>query len=152
MERAAIQDQWPEPVSYCWGCGGSNGRGLRIKSYWDGDETVCTWEPGDEHIAFPGYLNGGIIATIIDCHCVNTACSAAYRAAGREIGTEPHLAYVTGSLFIEYLKPTPLGRPVTLRARVKEMGERKTVVACSLFCDGVECARGETVAVRIGPA
>jgi acyl-coenzyme A thioesterase PaaI-like protein len=149
MEQVAIQDQWPEQVRFCWGCGGKNEHGLRIKSYWDGDETVCTWHPKEHHIAFPGFLNGGIIATIIDCHSINTACAAAYRAAGREIGTEPHLAYATGSLFIEYLRPTPLNKPVILRARIKEMSERKTVVDCSLFCEGLECARGETVAVRL---
>lgn len=154
MEREAIQDQWPEAGMYCWGCGEKNEHGLRIKSYWDGDrdETVCTWQPEPYHIAFPGYLNGGIIATIIDCHSVNTACAAAYRAQGREVGTEPYLMYVTGSMCIEYLRPTPLGKPVTLRARIKEMGERKTVVMCSLYCDGQECARGETVAVKLNSA
>jgi acyl-coenzyme A thioesterase PaaI-like protein len=149
MEQEAIQDQWPEAFKTCWGCGENNEHGLRIKSYWDGDEAVCEWQPEDHHIAFPGYLNGGIIATIIDCHSVNTANSAAYRAQGREPGTEPYIFYVTGSMRIDYLQPTPLGKPVTLRARIKEMEERKTVVTCSLFSDGVECVKGETVAVRL---
>jgi acyl-coenzyme A thioesterase PaaI-like protein len=149
MEQVAIQDEWPEAFKYCWGCGGKNEHGLCIKSYWDGDEAVCEWQPEDYHIAFPGYLNGGIIATIIDCHSVNAANSAAYRAEGREPGTEPYLFYVTGSMYIEYLQPTPLNKPVTLRARIKEMGERKAVIACSLYSDGQECARGETVAVRL---
>ena len=149
MSEKAFQDYYPDDVSYCYGCGRLNDHGLHIKSYWDGDETVCEWQPEDYHIAFPGYLNGGIIATIIDCHSVNTANSAAYRAEGREPGTEPYLFYVTGSMHIDYLRPTPLGKPVTLRARVMEMGERKAVVACSLYSDGQECARGETVAVRL---
>jgi acyl-coenzyme A thioesterase PaaI-like protein len=149
MEQESIQDQWPEAFKTCWGCGDRNQHGLRIKSYWDGDESVCEWQPEDYHIAFPGYLNGGIIATIIDCHCVNTANSAAYRAQGREIGTEPHLFFVTGSLHVDYLRPTPLSRPVTMRARIKEMGERKMVVTCSLYSGEQECARGETIAVRL---
>ena len=149
MEQEAIQDQWPEAFKTCWGCGENNKNGLRIKSYWDGDEAICEWQPEDHHIAFPGYLNGGIIATLIDCHSVNTANSAAYRAQGREPGTEPYIFFVTGSMRIDYLRPTPLGKPVTLRARVMEMGERKAVVSCSLFSAEVECARGETVAVRL---
>lgn len=149
MEQVAIQDQWPEEIMFCWGCGDKNEHGLRIKSYWDGDETVCTWQPGEYHIAIPGFLNGGIIATIIDCHCVNTAASAAYKAAGRAIGTKPHLPYVTGSLFVEYLLPASIGKPLNLRARIKETSDRKTVVSCSVFCDGLECARGETVAIRL---
>ncbi|MDD3718510.1 MAG: PaaI family thioesterase [Actinomycetota bacterium] len=149
MEEKAIQDQWPEAFKTCWGCGDRNEHGLRIKSYWDGDESVCEWRAEPHHIAFPGYLNGGIIATIIDCHSVNTANAAVYRDEGREPGTEPLVFYVTGSIYVEYLRPTPLDKPVTLRARIKEKGERKTVVACSLYSDGVECARAETVAVRL---
>jgi acyl-coenzyme A thioesterase PaaI-like protein len=137
---------------YCWGCGDKNEHGLRIKSFYDGDESVCIWHPEDHHIAFPGHLNGGIIATIIDCHSVNTACAAAYKAEGREMGTEPYLFYVTGSIHIEYLRPTPLGKPVTLRAKVKEMGERKSLVVCSLYSDDLECVRGETIAVKLIPA
>ncbi|MDY6796680.1 MAG: PaaI family thioesterase [Actinomycetota bacterium] len=152
MGQASIQEQWPEAGKYCWGCGQRNERGLRIKSYWDGDEAVCAWQPENYHIAFPGYLNGGIIATIIDCHSVNAANSAVYREMGIEMGKEPFILYVTGSLHIDYLRPTPLGKAVTLRARIKEMGERKAVVVCSLYSGDLECARGETVAVRMDPA
>ena len=77
MGQKAIQDQCLEPAMYYWGCGGKNEHGLCIKSYWDEDETVCTFRPDAHHIAYPGSLNGGIIATIIDCHCVNTAISVA---------------------------------------------------------------------------
>lgn len=147
MERA-FQDQMTE--NYCWGCGSLNEHGLKIKSYWSGNEAVCSWKPKGYHSAAPQHiLNGGIIATIIDCHCVCTAIAAAYRAEGREIGTQPPIWYVTGSLQVSYLQPTPVDEEVVLRARVKEMKERKTILTCSLFAKGAECAQGEVVALRM---
>ena len=135
--------------NHCWGCGSFNEHGLQIKSYWSGNEAVCTWKPKDYHTAGSQHiLNGGIIATIIDCHCTCTAIAAAYRAEGREISTEPPIWYSTASLQVTYLRPIPISEPVTLRARVKETGERKTIVTCSLSAQGEECARGELVAVR----
>jgi acyl-coenzyme A thioesterase PaaI-like protein len=151
MQSDAIQDMWPEYFSYCWGCGRNNEHGLRIKSYWQGDEAVCTWQAEPYYQAFPGFLNGGIIATIIDCHCINVANAVAYQGQEKEVGSELQAGYVTGSLSIKYLRPTPIDRPVLLRAKVKQILERKIIVSCSLFSDGIECARGETVAVKIGP-
>jgi len=123
---------------------------LQIKSYWSGDEAVCTWQPKPYHAAGPMHVvNGGIIATIIDCHCVCTAIAAAYRAEDREIGTEPPIWYVTRSLQVTYLRPTPIDQPLVLRARIQEMNERTTLLTCSLFGKGEECARGKVVAVRV---
>jgi len=149
MNQQAFQDEMKIP---CWGCGSTNEHGLQIKSYWSGDEAVCTWQPKDYHTGPPHILNGGIIATIIDCHCLCTAIAAAYRAEGREINTEPSICYGTASLQVTYLRPTPIDEPVVLRARVKEMKERKAIVICSLFAKGEECARGEVVAVRVPAA
>ncbi len=149
MEKKAIQDRWPELGTYCWGCGRNNEHGLHLKSYWQGDETVATFQPEEYHLAFPGVLNGGIIATLIDCHSVNTANTAVFRAEGREFEMDPLSGFVTGSLIIKYLKPTPAGEAVTLRARVKEMKERKVTVTCSLYSGDTECAVGEVVAVRL---
>jgi acyl-coenzyme A thioesterase PaaI-like protein len=143
------------PGNYCWGCGRINEHGLQIKSYWSGDEAVCTWRPKPYHAAGPRHiLNGGIIATIIDCHCVCTAIAAAYRAEGREIGTEPLIWYVTQSLQVTYLRPTPIDQPLVLRARIKEINEKTTVLTCSLSENGrgEECAQGEVVAVRVPSA
>jgi acyl-coenzyme A thioesterase PaaI-like protein len=90
---------------------------LQIKSYWDGEESVCTFTPRPYHIAIPGYVYGGLIASLIDCHCTGTASAAAYRAAGREMGTEPLFRYVTGTLHVEYVRPTPLGAPLESTSR-----------------------------------
>jgi acyl-coenzyme A thioesterase PaaI-like protein len=150
MSKAAFQEQING--NHCWGCGGLNEHGLKIKSYWSGDEAVCTWQPQEYHCAAPkDILNGGIIATLMDCHSICTAIAAAYRKEGREIGTEPCIWYATGSLQVEYLKPTPIGEQLTILAKIKEITGRKTVLNCSLFARGEECARGEVVAVRIPP-
>ncbi len=150
MEEKAIQDRWHEIGSYCWGCGRSNEQGLRLKSFWQGDEVVATFQPAEYHMAFPGVLNGGIIATLIDCHSLNTANAASCQAEGREYDADPLSGFVTGSIFIKYLKPTPTEEPVFLRARVKEMKERKITVTCSLYSGETECATGEVIAIRIG--
>ncbi|HLE24452.1 MAG TPA: PaaI family thioesterase [Thermodesulfobacteriota bacterium] len=150
MDQLAFQDHMER--NKCWGCGSSNEYGLHIKSYWSGDESVCTWKPHQHHMAGPTHiLNGGIIATLIDCHSVCTAIAAAYREEGRELNTEPFIWYVTASLKIDYIRPTPISEPVTLRARVKEMRGRKTIVTCSLLSNGEECARGEVIAIRVSP-
>lgn len=135
--------------NYCWGCGRDNEEGLQIKSRWQGDESVCVWQPRAPYIVPPRHVNGGVIATIMDCHCVCTAVADAYRSEGREIGSDPQIWYVTGSLNVTYLRPTPLSKPVTLRARVTQKNQRRTTVACSLISDGHECAQAEVVAVRV---
>jgi acyl-coenzyme A thioesterase PaaI-like protein len=148
VTTTAIQDQIPG--NHCWGCGTLNPQGLHIKSYWDGDGTVCTFQPSPQHAAGPPHiLNGGIIAAVIDCHSICTALADAYRVAGRAIGTEPPLWLVTASMTIDYLAPCPIGGPVELRARVVEIKGRKRQVATVLSAGGVECARGAVVAVEV---
>jgi len=151
VEPGAFQDDIAE--QHCWGCGVLNEHGLQIKSYWSGDEAVCTWQPKAHHMAGPTHvLNGGIIATIIDCHSICTAIAAAHRAEGWTGNADASIWYVTASLQVTYLKPTPIREPVMLRARVKETKGKKTIVTCSLFAKEEECARGEVVAVRVPPA
>jgi acyl-coenzyme A thioesterase PaaI-like protein len=144
----AIQDQIPH--NHCFGCGTLNPRGLHIKSFVEEDEAVCTFVPSPDHMAGPTtVLYGGIIAAVIDCHSVCTAIADAYRAAGQEIGSEPHRWCVTASLRIDYLAPTPIDRPVELRARVREKSGRKRIVECTMRSDGREVARAEVVAVEV---
>ncbi len=140
------------PQNHCWGCGAANPEGLHVKSHWAGDESVCTWQPGGHHSAGPrGVLNGGIIASIVDCHSICTAIADAYNDEGRDIGTDPVIWYATGSLQVRYKRPAPIVGPVSLRARITEKTERKTVLSCSVVSGGEECAVGEVVAVRVPP-
>jgi len=149
MDDKAVQDYYPDDLSHCYGCGRLNEHGLHIQTYWDGDETVCTFHPKPYHTAIPGYVYGGLIASLIDCHGTGTAAAAAYRAEGRPMDTEPPLRYVTASLHVDFLRPTPLGVPLEVRATVKEIKGRKVVVEETLSAGGEVCARGEVVAVRM---
>ena len=149
MSQKAFQDYYPDNLSLCYGCGRLNEHGLQIKSYWDGEETVCIFQPRPYHTAIPGYVYGGLIASLIDCHGTGTAAAAAYRAEGREMDTEPPLRFLTGSLQVQYLRPTPLGVPLEVRASVKDVKGRKVVVAARLLANGEVCAQGEVVAIRM---
>lgn len=144
--RLSVQDSWPEEATFCWGCGKNNPHGLQLKSYWDRDETIAIWEPKEHHLAFPGILNGGIIATLIDCHATGTANAAAHKASEDE---SYHFMYVTASLSVKFLKPTPLHRPVTLKARVTDMSNTRITVGCNLYSDDTLCATGVVVTARV---
>ncbi len=148
MNEKAFQDYYPDDLSHCYGCGRLNENGLQIKSYWDGDESVAIFQPRPYHTAIPGYVYGGLIASLIDCHGTGTAAAAAYRAAGREMGTEPPYRYVTAALHVNYLKPTPLVE-LEVRGSVKEIKGRKVVVEIEVRAEGEVCARGEVVAVQM---
>ncbi|MEJ2558827.1 MAG: PaaI family thioesterase [Anaerolineae bacterium] len=149
MSQRAFQDYYPDELSYCYGCGRLNEHGLQIKTCWDGDEAVTRFQPRPYHIAIPGYVYGGLIASLIDCHATGTAAAAAYRAEGRAMDSEPPLRFVTASLHVDYLRPTPLGVPLEVRGRVKEIKGRKVVVEATLSAEGQVCARGEVVAVQM---
>jgi acyl-coenzyme A thioesterase PaaI-like protein len=149
MEGRAFQDGYPDELSHCYGCGRLNEHGLRIKSYWNGDETVATFLPKPYHTAIPGYVYGGLIASLIDCHGTGTAAAAASRAAGRESSTDPRFRYVTASLHVEFIRPTPLGVPLEVRGRVKEITGRRVTVSATVSAGGQVCARGEVVAVQM---
>ncbi|HPD61229.1 MAG TPA: PaaI family thioesterase [Thermodesulfobacteriota bacterium] len=149
MDQKAFQDYYPDDVNHCYGCGRLNKQGLQIKSYWDGEETVAHFIPRSYHTASPGYVYGGLIASLIDCHSTGTAAAAAYRAEGRSMDTKPALRYVTATLRVDYLKPTPIGVPLEVRGRVKEIKGRKVIVETTLMANGEVCARGEVVAVQM---
>jgi acyl-coenzyme A thioesterase PaaI-like protein len=111
---------------------------------------VARFTPEPYHCAGPThFVNGGIIATLIDCHCVCTAAAAAYRDAGREIGGEPHFHYATVTLDVEYLRPTPIAVELTLEATITERTERTYVLSCELVARGKTCARGSVEAIRV---
>ena len=148
-EKKAFQDYYPDDHSHCYGCGRLNSQGLKIKSYWDGDETVAHFTPRPHHTAMPGYVYGGLIASLIDCHGTGSAAAAAYRREGRAMDSLPPLRYVTASLKVDYLRPTPIGVTLELRGRIIQVKGRKVVVEATLSANGRECARGEVVSVKL---
>lgn len=149
MSEPAFQDFYPDHMAHCYGCGRLNHEGHQIKSYWDGDESICHFQPKPYHTAIPGYVYGGLLASLIDCHGTGTAAAAGYRAEHRAMDTEPALRYLTASLHVDYHKPTPLGPLLEIHGKVKEVKGRKVVIEEWIVVDGVTTVRGEVVAVQV---
>ncbi len=137
----------------CFGCGAWNRRGLNIKSRWEGDWSICEFTPQPHHAAMPAdIVNGGIIAAVIDCHCVCTAIADAYRRADRYAGDGklPLLWYATASLNINYRRPTPLMGIFTVRAKVISVRGRRTTLSAELLSHENELTcDAEVVAVEV---
>ncbi len=149
MPTKAFQDFYPENVSHCYGCGRLNERGLRIRTYWEGEESVTRFQPRPEHTAIPGYVYGGLLASLVDCHGTGTAAAAMYKKDGRPMDSLPAYRFVTASLHVDYLAPTPLGVELEIRGRVKEIKGRRVVVEATVSVDGRITVRGEVVAVQM---
>ena len=149
LPSKAVQDFYPDDHAHCYGCGRLNPHGLQLKTRWEGDETVARFTPRPEHVAIPGFVYGGLIASLVDCHAMGTAAAALERAEGREIGDGPAPRFVTASLKVEYLKPTPLGPELVIRARAVEVGARKVRVQVTVTASGIVTATSEVVAVRM---
>lgn len=145
MSDHAFQDQYPDDYANCYGCGRNNSNGLHLKSYWDGDESVCRYTPGLQYSGgFPGFVYGGMIASIMDCHGAGTAAAAKARETG-----EPVSRFVTASLKVDYLKPTPQGVELELRGTIVELKGRKVTVDVSLKADQILCATGTVIMVQL---
>ena len=145
----AFQDYYPDNVAQCYGCGSQNHHGHQIKTHWDGDEAVTFFTPEAYQTSVPGYAYGGLIASLIDCHSTGTAAAAMYRSESREMDSLPAFRFVTGSLHVDFLKPTPIAGTLEIRGRVKEIKGRKVIVESTVLADGVVTARGEVVAVQM---
>jgi acyl-coenzyme A thioesterase PaaI-like protein len=148
MTDKAFQDYYPDDVAHCYGCGHLNEKGLQIKSHWDGGETVCRYRPRPEHTAIPGYVYGGLIASLIDCHATGSAAAAKFREEGRTMDSEPPIRFLTASLSVEFLRPTPIDTELELRGRIVEIKGRKVLVEIDLSAEGELCARGRVVTVQ----
>lgn len=151
----AVQASWPELT--CYGCGPASPDGLGLESYLapegEGDRLVARVDPdGTLTSGTPNVAYGGYVASLVDCHCVWTAITFAYRAEGRALGSAPRIAYVTGRLTVDYRAPTPLDRTIHLRAWPVEETDRRTTVRCELGPEGETTAAGEVVAVRVAPS
>lgn len=143
----ALQDLYPDDFSHCYGCGRLNSAGLHVKSEWKDGESVARFTPAPHHMALPGYVYGGLLASLVDCHAMATAAAASMTAAGQTPGADPTPRFVTASLQVDYLRPTPLGPELVLRARPVERTERKVIVEMSVFAGDAECVKGRVVAV-----
>lgn len=143
----SLQERYA-PENACFGCGPANGKGLRIRSFPEGDRVVAVWTPEPHHEAFPGVLNGGIIGALLDCH---SNWTAAWHLMGRT-AAESLPCTVTADYAVRLHRPTPSTGPVGLTAHVVESTDRKAVVEAELTAGGKLCAtcRGTFVAVTEG--
>lgn len=145
VSESAFQDQYPDDYAHCYGCGRLNPRGLHLKSFWDGEETVCRFTPGSHYSGgFPGFLYGGMIASLIDCHGAGTAAAAKARQDGQSISR-----FVTASLKVDYLAPTPINTELEVRGKVVEIKGRKVTVDLWVIAAGTTCAKGTVLYVQL---
>ena len=145
----AFQDYYPEHLAHCYGCGRLNEHGYRIQTVWDGDHSLTRFTPAPFHTAIPGYVYGGLLASLIDCHSTGTASAAMYREEGRAMDTLPAFRFVTGSLLVRFAKPTPLGPLLTIRGRGREIKGRKVLVESEVLVGDVAFASGEVIAIQL---
>ncbi len=143
----SIQETYA-PNLACFGCGPANPKGLHIRTFAEGEEFVAEWQASKEYKAFEGMLSGGIIGTLLDCHC-NWA--AAFHLM-KKTGADKPPCTVTAEYSIKLLRPTPSDRAVKLVARVVESTEDRAVVEGELIAHDKVCAtcRGTFVAVKPG--
>jgi acyl-coenzyme A thioesterase PaaI-like protein len=150
MEKVvkAIQDEYPDDFAWCYGCGRLNQDGHHFRTGWLGEKTITLYTPKAEHTAIPGFVYGGLIASLIDCHGTGSASLALYRKNGYEIGgpVEPP-RFVTGSLHVDFKKPTPQGEMLKAIGTVEEIHPKKWRVKTEVYANDTVVATGEVVAV-----
>ena len=146
--KTAIQDTYPDDVAHCYGCGSLNEVGHQIKTVLEGDETVTEFTPEPYHTAIPGYVYGGLIASLIDCHSTGSAAIYTMRNAGKEPGSEEAPRFVTAHLEVDFLAPTPMG-PLRLVGHAAEVKDRKVVVTTDFYAGEMRTAKGSAVLVRM---
>lgn len=147
----AFQDYYPEKFSHCYGCGKSNPHGHHLKSYWDGEETIARFTAAPEFSGgVPDHVYGGMVASLLDCHGTASAAAFAYREAGRELddGGE-FMRFVTASLKVDFLRPTPIGVELVIRGRLRGMEGRKVQLDLSLSQAEQTCATGQMLAIQL---
>jgi len=148
-EMKSFQDYYPDDFAICYGCGRLNEHGLKIKSYWDGDESICTFQPKAYRTGGHKFVYGGLIASLMDCHGAATASAEKHRCDGYEYGHGMFTRFVTASLKVDFLAPVPIDGEIILRGKVDEIKGRKSVVSMTLRSADTLCAKGKMVAVQI---
>ena len=144
----AVQDEYAEEFAWCYGCGRLNKKGHQFRTAWSGEETVTLYEPKQAHTAIPGFVYGGLIASLVDCHGTGSASLALHRKNGFEPGSgEEPPRFVTASLHVDYLKPTPQGILLKAVGKIEEIHPKKFKVKTEVYAGDILCATGEVTAV-----
>lgn len=146
--KQAIQDEYPEDFAWCYGCGRLNKEGHQFRTGWQGEETVTVYTPKPEHTAIPGFVYGGLIASLVDCHGTGSASLALHRKNGFKPGSgEAPPRFVTASLHVDYKKPTPQGKTLKAVGRIEEIHPKKFKILVDVFAEEELVATGEVQAV-----
>jgi acyl-coenzyme A thioesterase PaaI-like protein len=146
MSEKSLQETYA-PHNACFGCGPANEKGLKIRSFVQGDEVVAEWTPQKHHEAFEGILNGGIIGALLDCHSNWTAAWHLMKKSGEN---HPPCT-VTAEFAIKLTRPTPTNVPVHLSAVVTESTDDRAVVDAKLMANGKICATCHGIFVAVKP-
>ncbi len=144
-----VQDYYPDHFAKCYGCGRLNEDGHQIKTIWNGEETITRFMPKEYHTAIPGFVYGGLLASLIDCHGTGSAALALAKANNIELTEFNAPRCVTASLKVDYKKPTPMGVNLEIRGIIKEVKGRKVIVEAQLLADGDICVTGEIIAIQV---
>lgn len=162
MAATAFQDLYPDDLAHCYGCGKNNEQGHQLKSYWledtdtegdnsttDSQKTIAHFTPKPYHTAIPGFVYGGLLASLIDCHATGSASAMAYRQAVLAHGSSDAQRFVTGALNVSFLAPTPIDAELELIGTFTEIKERKIVIDITLTANGTLCATGHVIAIKM---
>ena len=149
MEKKGVQDYYDDRFGHCYGCGRLNKEGLQIKTAWDGEETLTRYTPKSYHTALPGFIYGGLIASLIDCHGTGSSALAYARENGIKLEGYNAPRFVTGTLNIQYKRPTPLGPEIEIRGKVREVKGKKVTIDATLSVAGDVCATGEIISILV---
>jgi acyl-coenzyme A thioesterase PaaI-like protein len=146
MNEKSLQETYA-PQNACFGCGPANEKGLKIRSFVQGDEVVADWTPEKHHEAFEGVLNGGIIGALLDCH---SNWAATYHLM-KKSGEDHPPCTVTAEFAVKLTRPTPTNVPVHLSAVVTESTDDRAVVDAKLTANGKVCATCHGIFVAVKP-
>lgn len=142
--KDAIQDHYPDDFSWCYGCGRLNEHGHHFRTGWNGDKTETIYTPRGEHTALPGFVYGGLIASLVDCHGTGSASLAKHRENGYEPGEGPEPPrFVTASIHVDYLKPTPSDTALKAIGTPEEIHPKKWAIHIEVYAGDTLCAKGK---------
>ena len=144
----AIQDLYPDELVHCYGCGMNNPDGYQLKTYLAGDETIAHFTPDEKFTALPCSVYGGLVASLLDCH--GTGSAAAFACIAENIDLENNATIisvrcVTASLKVDFKAPIPM----ELKGKLRSIEGRKIWVDMTLSADGIVCATGEILAIKL---
>lgn len=148
-DRPSIQERL-YPTLTCFGCGPGNPKGLRLHSYPDSGGVTAQFTPWPEHDNGLGYLNGGIISTVLDCHSAAAVTFEAEQQGWTALGGAA-LPFVTAGLSVRFLRPSPLHDTVRLRGVVTAASEADMTAEVELVWDGKTRAAATAVWKRWRP-